>query len=287
MNKIKLLTRFVPDEIMIRLLYFYRMHKVLHLKNPVLFSEKLQWLKLYNKRINDPRNTIMVDKKSAKDYVAAIIGETYIIPSLGVYDCFDEIEFDKLPNRFVLKCNHDSGGLVICKDKHALNKVKAKEKIEKCLKANFYWHGREWPYNNIKPCIIAEQYIEDKEVGDLRDYKFFCFNGSVKCFKVDFDRFAGHKCIYYDRNKRPLPFSEAAFACENNVELELPKAIDKMVELAEKLSKEIPFVRVDFYCINEQIYFGEMTLCPASGFGRFTSDEWDRRLGNWLELPKD
>ena len=161
------------------------MKKNLHLENPQTFNEKLQWLKLYD---HNPEYTKMVDKYEAKKYVADLIGEEYIIPTLGVWGSFEEIDFDALPNQFVLKCTHDSGGLVICRDKSKLYKNKARKKITRSLQQNFYYRSREWPYKNVKPRIIAEAYMEDTETEELRDYKFFCFGGNVKALFVAKDR---------------------------------------------------------------------------------------------------
>lgn len=285
MNKIKMVTRFLPSSIMLRLLYFYRTQHILHLKHPVTFNEKLQWLKLYNAKTKDKVNTVVVDKICAKDYVASIIGKEHIIPTLFVYDSVDEVNWEQLPKQFVIKCNHDSGGLSVCSDKECFDIEKAKEKIRRSFADNFYWHGREWPYKEIKPKILVEEYMTDESNKELKDYKFFCFNGQVKCFKIDFNRFVKHQANYYDINLSQLSFGEASFPPDYNKELDIPGNIHEMIELAEKLASGFPFVRVDLYNINGQIYFGEMTLCPASGFGKFTSDDWDKELGSWLELP--
>ena len=163
----------IPDSIVLKCIYRSELNKKLNLNNPKTFNEKLQWLKLYDRK---DIYTTMVDKYEAKKYVAGIIGEEYIIPTIGIYNSFDEIDFDKLPKRFVMKCTHDSGGIIICKDKSNFNKVLAKKKIEKSLKKNYYYGGREWPYKNVKPRIIIEEYMEDKKHHELRDYKIFCFN---------------------------------------------------------------------------------------------------------------
>lgn len=254
----------------------------LNLNDPKTFNEKLQWLKLYN-RI--PLYSTLVDKYKVKKYITEKIGKEYVIQTLGVWEKFDEIDFDSLPNQFVLKCTHDSGGLVICKDKQAFDKKNAKQKINRSLKKNYYYHGREWPYKNVKARIIAEQYMEDTETKELRDYKFFCFNGKVKCFKIDFDRATHHRANYYDENGSLLPFGEAVCPPDHSRNIKLPKELNKMIELAERLATDIPFVRVDFYDANGHIYFGEMTFYPASGFGKFIPEEWDYKLGEWLTLP--
>ena len=185
MKFLKKLLRILPDKLYIQLQYFYHFYRFANLKNPQTFNEKLQWLKLYDR---NPLYTTMVDKYKVKEYVANIIGKEYIIPTLAVYNNVEDIDFDRLPNQFVLKCNHDSGGLVICKDKSKLDKKGAIKKLSKALKNNFYYNGREWPYKNVKPCVIAEQYMEDSETEELRDYKFFCFNGDVKILFVALGR---------------------------------------------------------------------------------------------------
>ena len=180
------LLRWMSDSMCLRCMYWARMKKKLNLKNPQTFNEKLQWLKIHDRK---PIYSTMVDKYEAKQYVADLIGEEYVIPTLGVWDSFDEIDFATLPNQFVLKCTHDSGGLVVCEDKSKLDLQAAKEKLERSLKREYYWGGREWPYKNVKPRIIAEKYMQDSETNELRDYKFFCFSGEAKCLKIDFNRF--------------------------------------------------------------------------------------------------
>lgn len=272
----------LDDENFIKIIYHFKMKKKLDLNNPKSFNEKLQWLKLYDRK---DIYTTMVDKYAVKKYVADIIGEEYIIPTLGIYNSFDEIDFDELPNQFVIKCTHDSGGLVIVKDKSKLDVELAKKKINKSLKSNYYYQGREWPYKNVKPRIIAERYMIDKKENELKDYKFFCFNGKVKFFKVDFDRFTNHHANYYDVELNLLPFGEKNYLPDREKKIIIPDNINEMIDLAEKLSKNITFVRVDFYNVNGKIYFGEMTFYPASGFGKFEPDEWDEKIGDMLELP--
>ena len=273
------LKHYIPDSIYLKIIFKKIMHKSLNLDNPQTFNEKLQWLKLYDRK---PEYTTMVDKYAVKKYVADIIGEEYIIPTLGVWNHFDEIDFDKLPNQFVLKCTHDSGGLVICKDKAILDKVAAKKKLETSLKNNYYWGGREWPYKNVKPRIIAEKYMAD----DLCDYKLFCFDGVPRLTLVCSERFTkdGLKEDFYDEAWNHLNLQRPA---HGNVLLPIarPKQYELMKELAAKLSEKIPFVRIDFYEIHNNVYFGEITFYPASGFEGFKPEEWDLKLGEWIQLP--
>ena len=220
-----------------------------------------------------------------KQYICETIGEEYIIPTLGVWNRIEDIDFDALPNRFVLKCTHDSGSVVLCKDKSTFDIETARAKLMRKLSSNLFWHGREWPYKDLKPRIIAEEYIAtDGE--DLRDYKFFCFGGKVKCFKVDFDRFIDHRANYYDVNGNLLPFGEVVYPPDYDRSIDIPSSLRRMIELAERLSSEKPFARVDFYETHGQIKFGEITFFPASGFGPFTPEEWDETLGSWITLPQ-
>lgn len=284
MNEVKeKLKRYIPDKLFLKILFKRCMDKRLNLANPQTFNEKLQWLKLYDRR---QEYTTMVDKYAVKKYIADIIGEKYIIPTLGVWNHFDEINFSKLPKQFVLKCTHDSGGLVICKDKNNLDMKAAKEKLESSLKRNYYWSGREWPYKNVKPRIIAEPYMEDTKVHELIDYKFMCFNGEVKCSFTCSERFSkdGLKVTFFDKDWNVMPF-ERHYPKSANPPTK-PINYDKMLQFAEKLSKGIPFVRVDFYEINGKLYFGELTFYPGSGFEEFTPEEWDYKLGSWINLPK-
>ena len=278
------------DAFYLKLLYKAKMGKRLNLDNPQTFNEKLQWLKLYDR---NPEYIKMVDKYEAKKYVASIIGEEYIIPTLGVWDRFDDIDFDKLPDQFVLKCTHDSGGLVICKDKNTLDIQQARKKINHCLKRNYYLNTREWPYKNVKPRIIAEKYMEDEAEEqpddytntELKDYKLMCFGGKVECSFVCSGRYSedGLKVTFYNSGWKMMPF-ERHYPREKEP-INIPTNYNKMVRFAEILSNRIPFVRVDLYEINKKLYFGEMTFFPGSGYEEFTPDEWDWKLGSWIRLP--
>lgn len=276
--------KFMNDEKYLTKKYKLILKKNLNLDNPQTFNEKLQWLKLYDRK---PEYTTMVDKYAVKKYVADIIGEEYIIPTLGVWNQFDEIDFDKLPNQFVLKCTHDSGGIVICKDKNKLDLKSAKKKIEKCLKRNYYWSSREWPYKDVKPRIIAESYMEDSKYGSLTDYKFFCFNGKMKCLYISIgSHTTKQKLQFFDRNFDILPIKRSDYLDFDKIP-EKPFHLDDMIVLAEKLSRDIPHTRIDFYYIHNRIYFGEITFFTGSGFIPFTDKKWDYKLGSWLKLPKN
>ena len=261
--------------------YFIVFGKRLRLKNPQTYSEKLQWLKLHE---GDPIYTRMVDKAEAKKYVTEIIGEEYIIPTYGVWNHFDEIDFDKLPDQFVLKTTHDSGGVIICKDKKTLDKNAAKVKLEKSLKNDYYYTSKEWPYKNVVPRIIAEKYMED-ESGELCDYKLFCFDGKMKALFIATDRFTSGeetKFDFFDENFNHLPFTNGHPNATKPIKK--PESFQQMKDLAEKLSQKIPHVRVDFYCTNGKIYFGELTFFHWGGFKRFEPEEWDFKFGEWFKL---
>lgn len=275
------ISHLVPDKVFLRMQYRAVFGKKLNLTEPKTFNEKLQWLKLYDR---NPEYCRLVDKYEVKKLISDTLGEEYIIPTLGVWDSFDDIDFDSLPDRFVLKCTHDSGSVVLCRDKATFDVASARAKLTKKLNSNLFWHGREWPYKDLKPRIIAEEYIAT-DGQDLRDYKFFCFGGKVKCFKIDFDRFVEHRANYYDINGSLLPFGEAVCPPDYEREIDVPSSLKKMVGLAEFLSSGKPFARVDFYEAQERIKFGEITFFPASGFGPFTPEEWDMTLGNWIALP--
>lgn len=282
-NTLASIFKFIPDEPYLKIMYRLRMGKKLNLDNPRTFNEKIQWLKLHDRK---PIYTTMVDKYEAKNYVASIIGEEYIIPTLGVWDKFEDINFDSLPNQFVLKCTHDSGGLVICRDKFSFDIEAAKKKINASLKTNFYWVAREWPYKDVKPRIIAEQYMEDKSDHELRDYKFFAFDGVAKALFIATDR--GDESIdtkfdFFDMDFKHLEFTNGHPNAE--IELHKPKTFEKMRLLAEKLSEGIPQVRVDFYEVNGRTYFGEITLAHWSGMKPFVPEEWDYTFGGWIDLP--
>lgn len=259
----------------------FKMKYRLNLEHPKTFNEKLQWLKLYDRK---DIYTKMVDKYEVKKYVASIIGEEYIIPTLGVYNKFEDINFSQLPNQFVIKCTHDSGGIVICKNKETFNFKQAKKKLEKNLKQNFYYKAREWPYKNVKPRIIVEKYIEDVNNKDLKDYKLMCFNGKVKCSFVCLERNSksGLKIDFYDENWNKMNFSR--HYKNSNQETKKPNNYEKMVEFSERLSKGTKFLRVDFYEIKDQLYFGELTFYPGAGYEEFTPFEYDEILGNWIDL---
>ena len=278
------IAKLFPDELYLKLLFRLRMGYKLNLDNPQTFCEKLQWLKLHNRK---PEYTQMDDKYDAKRYVADIIGEEYIIPTIGVWDRVEDIDFDKLPNQFVLKCTHDSGGIVICKDKSQLDIAATKKLLRRGLKKNYYWQNREWPYKNITPRIICEQYMVDESGYELKDYKWFCFDGVAKALFIATDRgVKGEetKFDFYDTEFNHLPFTNGHPNASK--EIKKPAGFEQMKQLASQLSKGQPHLRVDFYDINGKIYFGELTFYHWSGTMPFDPMEWDYTFGSWINLGR-
>lgn len=272
----------MSDEKYLKLRYKCIMGKELNLENPITYNEKLQWLKLYDRK---PEYTKMVDKYEAKKYVSDIIGDEYIIPTLGVWEKAEDIDFDALPNEFVLKCTHDSGGMVICNDKSQLDIQSAKATLNHFLNRNFYNLHREWPYKNVKPRIIAEKYMVDESGYELKDYKFFCFDGRVNAMFIATDRNEKTETCFdfFDRDFNHMPVINGH--PNTKKELKKPQGFEKMIELAERLSIGIPQVRIDFYDINGKVYFGEMTFFHWSGLKKFEPEEYDKIFGDWITLP--
>lgn len=275
--------RFLPDRIYVQLMYYHFFKRFVDLNKPITYNEKLQWLKLF---YHNPEYTNLVDKYSVKEYVAEKIGEKHIIPTLGVYNTPEEINFENLPNQFVLKCNHDSGSIVICKDKSTFDKKHALDILRKGMKRNGYWYGREWPYKNVKPIIIAEQYIEDSETHDLKDFKFFCFDGYVDNVMMVVDRYSEHpKFYHFDRSWKICHYNRLGRTLSDDFTLPKPNNIEQMFEIAEILSKGFPEVRIDLYDVDDQIYFGEYTFFNESGFETGFDYQSDKHLGDLIKLP--
>lgn len=270
------------DSIFVRLLWKAKTGTALNLNHPKSFNEKLQWLKLYNKR---PEYTIMVDKVKVKDYVASVIGKDFVIPTLGVWDDPEKINFNKLPDKFVIKCNHNSGtGMYICTDKKQMDVKKVKEGLKKGLKENYFIYNREYPYKDVPRRIIAEQFLEpDKELKDLMDYKLFCFDGEVKIIEVDYNRFIHHNRNLYTPEWKRMEV-EIEFPSEPGKEFQRPNGLEMAIEAAQKLSKGIPHVRVDFYIVNGHVYFGEMTFFHGSGMEKITPASFNEEMGSWIHV---
>ena len=277
---------FVSDKLFLKLVYRSKFGRKLNLDNPVLFNEKLQWLKLYNR---NPKFTSMVDKYEVKQYVAKIVGDEYIIPTLGVWDSFEEINFEQLPEQFVLKCTHDSGGVIICDDKSKFDIVKSKEKIDYHMKRNYFYVGREWPYKNVKPRIIAEAFLKDDTISkgeNIKDYKVYCFDGVAKLMQIGTNCGTGIDEVldFVDKDFNWIdmtwgkPHSKTA--------PDRPDNFEEIIALAEKLSKGLVHIRVDLFSVCGKIYFGEYTFFDGSGFDEICPIEMDKKLGSWLNLNK-
>ena len=277
------LMKHLPDSIYLKMRYALCIHKRLNLSNPVSFNEKLQWLKLY---YQDPLYEMLADKYMVKEYVKRYSPELKVIPTIGVWEKAEEIDFNKLPEQFVIKCTHDTGSTVICKNKKEFDTEETRRALHEALSRNMFYRGREWVYKEIKPRIIAEPYLSDHETDELNDYKFMCFNGEVKCVFVCSDRFSpeGLHVTFFDREWEIMPFMRHYPKKEEGIPR--PNNLNEMIALAEKMSAKMPFVRIDFYSIRDEIFFGEYTFFPGSGFEEFSPDEWDATLGNWITLPQ-
>lgn len=278
-----------PDKSYLSIMYRLYFGRKLDWEHPVTFNEKLQWLKLYNRK---PEYTVMVDKVKVKDYVAEKLGEEYIIPTLGVWDDPDDIDFDALPNQFVLKCNHNSGlGMCICKDKSKLDISKVKAELRKGLRQNYFLRYREWPYKDVPRKILAEKYMVDNEQVELKDYKFFCFNGEPCLCQVISDRSTDEKIDFYDMDWHQVKgllglVNDFSKIHNSEEEIPCPTSYDQMKQMANELAQNIPFSRIDLYEINGKPYFGEITFFPASGFAKFRPDEWNKVIGDWVKIIK-
>lgn len=278
--------KFYSDESYLR--HVFKLHKGydLNLDNPQTFSEKLQWLKLYNR---NPDYVKMVDKIEAKKYVASIIGEEYVVPTLATYNSVDEIDFEKLPNRFVLKTNQAGGsvGVVVCQDKSTFDQEAAKSNLLAAMRRDHSKLGREWIYKKIKPQILAEQYLDPSPETDLRDYKFSCFDGNVTDVMVCMERNSGEtKFYFFDKDWTLLPLNIRGKNAPAGFTVPKPPCMDLMFELASKLSKGIPYARVDLYAVNNKPYFGEITFFPDSGFDSNLLPETEKIHGSLIKLPQ-
>lgn len=275
------LFRWVPDKIYLRIKYKSMTGRKLNLKQPERFNEKLQWLKLNDRR---KEYICLVDKYEVKKHVESVLGEGYTFKTLGIYNSFDEILFDKLPEKFVIKTTHDSKGVVICKDKSKFDYTEAKRFIGSHLRKNGFDFGREWPYKKVKHRILVEEYMEDSS-GELKDYKVMCFGGIPKLIQVHSGRFKEkHTQDLYDTDWNLLPVTQGL---ENSGEkTEPPVFLSEILRLSGVLAKNIPQIRIDWYYTNNHLYLGEMTFFDASGFDDFGPDEWNLILGSWIVLPR-
>lgn len=277
--------KWMHDETYIKLIYRMQIKRKLNLENPTTFNEKLQWLKI-NER--NSKYTMMVDKIAVKDYVSMLIGNEYVVPTIGIWERADDIDFDVLPDRFVLKCNHDSSSIIVCKDKKSLNYDKVIKKMNYCLGNNGYWYGREWPYKNVKPLVFAEEYLEDEAstnngLESLNVYKFFTFDGVPKIIQtIQNDKTPNESIDYFDCDWNLLELRQNF--PNSNIPLQRPESLEEMIRLAKILGEKLPFIRIDFYEVNKRVYFSEFTFFSDDGMNRFIPDHWDKDLGDLIKL---
>ncbi|MCM1140281.1 MAG: glycosyl transferase [Muribaculum sp.] len=274
---------FLPDKIYLKIIAPLAGLK-LDFDNPQTLEEKLQWMKIYDR---NPLYTTLVDKVKVKDWVAERIGDKYIIPTLAVYDKAEDVDFAALPNKFVIKCNHNSGlGMYICKDKATMDEDKVRRNLKKGLRENYYLLSKEWPYKNVPRKILVEQFMENEGEDDLADYKWFCFNGKPMYSQVIRNRNSNETIDFYDVDWNHMEFVGLTRGVKNGLtEVARPIKLDEMIQIATKLSQGLPFARVDLYNVNGDVYFGEITFFPNSGYGHFSPEIWDYHLGALINLP--
>lgn len=278
----QILQRILPSKIYLSIRYRLIFNRWINWDDPKYFTEKLHWLKLYFYGENESK---LVDKVKSKEYIAKIVGEQYVLPTIGAWEDVNDIPFNELPKEYVLKCNHDCGSVFFNRSDSPIDVENVKSVIKKRLRKNYYWMARETPYKFVKPLVFAEPLMKCVSNGEIFDYKFFCFNGEPKLFKIDFDRFVGLHSNYYNLQGEILPFGVLPSIPVYSKLLPIPENLSEMTEIARKLSQGLPFARIDLYNLNGEILVGEITLFPTAGFKRFTDDEWDLRLGSWLTLP--
>lgn len=280
---LRLISPLLSDKQYMKSRFKIKTGKVLDLDHPKTYNEKLQWIMLYDRR---PLYTLMVDKFAVKEFIAGIIGKDYLVPTIASWDSVDEIDFNSLPNQFVLKANNGVGGLVICSNKSKLDIVRAKKRLDKALHMDLYKLTREWPYKNVPPKLFAEAYLGS----NLQDYRVYCFNGEPKMIYsyTNQSREDGNKpdlpyCDIFDCEWNPMPFHQKALPKGN---VPKPHGLDVMLDCSRRISKGIPHLRVDFYEVNGKVYIGELTLFAGAGMSKFYPEEWDGILGSWIVLPE-
>ena len=277
------LLNFVPDKVYLKVVFRAETGYALNLAHPKTYNEKLQWIKLYDRK---PEYKIYADKYRVRKHITETIGEEYLVPMIGRYKKAEEIPWEELPNRFVLKCNHASGTNIICKDKAELDIASTEKKLNAWLRKNAFCGAREWCYKGIEPCIICEEFIQTADGNTPDDYKFMCFNGVPRLIQVHHDRYGTHTLDYYtpEWKKADLQRIDANTSARN---MEKPEKLDEMLSIAERLSKDMYYARIDLYNVNGTIYFGEITMYPTGGFSTFTKYKDDLLLGSYIKLPTD
>lgn len=272
----------IPQYVAIQ--YEYYNKKKIDLKNPTEFNQKVQWLKAF---YHPPILHQLVDKYAVRSYVEEKIGANYLNECISIHDRVSDINFEELPNRFVMKVVNGCGYNIIVPDKSQLNIRKAKLKLLKWVNKDQYKRsGKEWAYKGVKPRIMVEKFMEEIGHSSLKDYKFYCFNGKPKFVEIHLDRNTDHKSSFYDLNFQQLPFRDVEEHETIQTSIEKPEQFEEMILLAEKLADKLPFVRVDFYYFENRIVFGEMTFYPGDGRADFQPEEYNKILGDMLELPK-
>lgn len=272
---------FFSDERVIKRTFKKRLGRLPNLESPIMFNDKLQWLKL---NWRDPIAVKCADKFEVRRFVADRIGEEYLNELIGVWESVEEIDIGKLPDRFVLKATHGSGYNIICRDKSKMNWAVELKKLKRWLRTDYSLYGREWVYKGIRPRIICEKYLEEPNTGELRDYKIFCFNGEPKLIQVDMNRFINHKRNIYDLNWNLMDCT-IHYPNDPTAKVERPKKLEEMLQLSAKLSSGFPHVRVDFYYVEDSIVFGELTFFHGNGTKRILPVDFEVEMGNWLKLP--
>lgn len=276
------LLNFLSDKQYLKLAFKAELGYPLNLEHPLSYNEKLQWLKLYDRK---PEYIIYADKWRVREYIKRTIGEKYLVPLIGVYHTSKEIPWEKLPTRFALKCNHASGTNIICTDKNKIDFEKATRQLDTWLKYNAFWRGREWCYRDIEPCILCEEFLESSDGNTPDDYKFMCFNGEPRLIQVHHDRFGDHTLDFMDINWEKKGIIQGPRNSDSIIPK--PTSFDEMKRIAEILSKGMYYARIDMYTINNEVKFGEITMYPTSGFGKFDNIDTDYLLGSWIRLPID
>lgn len=277
--------KFIPDKMYLKLVYRANLDKKLNLDQPITFTEKIQWLKLYDR---NPEYIKLVDKYLVREHIEKLIGSKYLVPLIGIYNNIDEIELSKLPNQFVLKCTHDSGSVVICKDKSNFDWIATKKKLTRCLKRNYYYTGREWPYKFVKPRIVCERFMTEGLNEVPKDYKVYCFHGEPKLIFILRDKYkkgVRKSGTVYTTQWEALPCVLDNHYELNMVEEQKPECLEELLSICRKLCEGFCQVRIDFYIINETIYFSEITLSTSSGLVPIIPNSYDVILGSYLQLP--
>lgn len=278
-----ILCRPLPDSFCLQYQYMRRHWRLLNLKNPATFNEKIQWMKLHYRP--ELLRTI-VDKYLVRNYVRERVGEKILVELVGVYESLDEIQWKNLPDRFVLKLTHGSGWNILCKEKSTLDMQRIYHRLRKWLGTDFYKYQREWAYKGLHPRIICERFLSDSKGEPPPDYKFFCFGGEPRVVQVDLDRTTNHTRNLYDLNWNRLPFSLKYPNCDTK-EADFPKNFKEMVLICRELSRGLPFARVDLYTLDNAIYFGEITIYPGGGLEIFHPLKYNKILGDYLHFPDE